>query len=186
MLSHSPCDAYTSRTKSFTGNYKYLSNILGITVSNNKRLGAIFCWGFKESLVCGELLGLVSELELHKHFIWPLLIYAQNRILLLDAGFCLFVWRGDSLRPDNHETSPFILTSRSFPQASYLSWTLQMDANTTERLERQMGCRLASTWYIIHAHAVEPVGMCIDNHSSLRDRLSVKLKTCTGERLQET
>ena len=79
-------------------------------------LGVIICRDFKELLVCGELLRLASELEIHKHFIWPLLIYAQNRILVLDAGFRLFIWRVDSLRPDNHEVVPFILTSRSVPQ----------------------------------------------------------------------
>ena len=75
-------------------------------------LGVIICRGFKE---CDELTGLASELELHKHFIWPLLIYAQNRILLLVAGFRLFIWRGDSLRPDNH-VFPFTLAPRSVPQ----------------------------------------------------------------------
>ena len=71
---------------------------------------ALLFAGFK------EMIGLISELKLHKRSIWPLLNYAQRQTLLLEVEFRLFVWGDDSVGPGNHEVLYFILTPRFVPQ----------------------------------------------------------------------
>ena len=93
-------------------------------------------WYLLLGVIICRLNGLVSELELHKHSIWPSLIYAQRQIFRLDAESRLLFGEviASNQKPTRFALLPWL--HDLFSKEAYLSWTLQLDANTAERLER--------------------------------------------------
>ena len=99
-------------------------------------LGIIICW--VQGLWQGELIVMVSELELHKHSIWPSLIYAQRQILVW-CWVSSIVWGGDSIEPETHEVRPFTLTPWSVPQGVILILDLAIGCKHCWKAEKVSG-----------------------------------------------
>ena len=125
-------------------------------------------WYILLGVIICLLIGLVWELELHKHSIWPLLIYAQRQILHLDAEFHLFVWGGDSVKPETHKVHPFTLTLHSVLQGVTFILNLAIRCKHHWKAGKVSGVSVGVHDPCPRCQTLEYVH-CIDDHLSLQE-----------------